>query len=125
MAGFAVARPALIEGSESRDVLAVGDVLLAILLGRTRRRVGFSPAISRALVTAGVVGLLSTAAYLLAIITATDESTIDVIGLIERGATHPFLIGLLRAGASIWRLRTLDTLSTAAVEAGQAAPRAS
>ncbi|MER6831548.1 DUF998 domain-containing protein [Streptosporangium sp. NPDC000563] len=86
----------------------IGANMLAVVLGRMRRRVGFSPGIGRALVTTGVVGLLSTAAYLLMIISSAGDSASGVIGLVERGATHPFLIGLLCAGASVWSRRTLD-----------------
>ncbi|MFF5114205.1 DUF998 domain-containing protein [Streptosporangium sp. NPDC000509] len=89
----------------------MGANTLAVVLGRMRRRVGFSPGVGRALVTTGVVGLLSTTVYLLMIISSAGDSAIGVIGLIERGATHPFLIGLLCAGASIWTRRTLDMLN--------------
>jgi hypothetical protein len=95
----------------------IGANILAIMLGKMRRRVGFSLGIGRALVTAGVVGLLSTTVYLLTIISSAGDSTIGIIGLIERGATHPFLIGLLCAGASIWNRRPLDTHPTTAVKA--------
>jgi len=88
----------------------IGANILAVVLGRMRRRVGFSPEIGRALVTTGVVGLLSTTVYLLMIISSAGDSAIGVIGLIERGATHPFLIGLLCAGASIRSRRTLGML---------------
>jgi hypothetical membrane protein len=90
----------------------IGANVLAIMLGRMRRRVGFSPGIGRALITVGVIGLLSTALYLLVIIfsVSAGDSTIGIIGLIERGATHPFLIGLLCAGASMWNRRTVDKL---------------
>ncbi|GGK81589.1 hypothetical protein Sme01_63050 [Sphaerisporangium melleum] len=86
----------------------IGANVLATMLGSMRLRVGFTPAIGRALTTAGVIGLLSTALYLLLIVSSAGDSTIGVIGLIERGATHPFLIGLLCAGASIWMRRPLD-----------------
>jgi hypothetical membrane protein len=81
----------------------IGANVMAIMLGRMRRRVVFSPGIGRALTTVGVIGLLSTTAYLIMIMLSADGSTIGIIGLIERGATHPFLVGLLFAGASIWR----------------------
>lgn len=90
----------------------IGANILAILLGTARRQVGFPPAIGRTLVAAGVIGLLSTVAYLLTIISSGGDTTIGVIGLIERGATHPFLVALLCAGASIWHRRPLDTLDT-------------
>ncbi len=88
----------------------IGANILAIMLGRMRRRVGLSPEIGRVLVTVGVIGLLSTTLYLLMIISSSGESVAGIIGLIERGATHPFLIGLLCAGVAIWNRRTtLDT----------------
>ena len=79
----------------------LGANVLAIMLGRMRRRVGFSRATGQALISVGVIGLLSTTLYLLMIMLSTGGTTIGIIGLIERGATHPFLVGLLCAGASI------------------------
>lgn len=80
----------------------IGANVLAIVLGSMRQRVGFSPRIGRALVTVGVIGLLSTTLYLIAIFSSGD-TVIGIIGLIERGAAYPFLIGLICAGASIGR----------------------
>lgn len=80
----------------------VGANVLAILLGGMRRRIGFSSKVGRALVTVGAIGLLSTALYLSTIVSSGD-TVIGIIGLIERGATHPFLIGVLCAGISISR----------------------
>lgn len=80
----------------------IGANMLAIILGSMRRRVGLAPQMSRVLVTVGVIGLLSTALYLAMIISSSGESVIGIIGLIERGATHPFLIGLLCTGVAIW-----------------------
>ncbi|MEU3708807.1 DUF998 domain-containing protein [Streptomyces catenulae] len=79
-----------------------GGNVLAIVLGRRRRRIGVSARTGRALITVGVIGLLSTLLYLAMIITSGDH-VIGIIGLIERGAVHPFLIGLACAGAAIWR----------------------
>ncbi len=77
-----------------------GANVLAIVLGSMRRRIGFSPRTGKALITAGVIGLLSTVLYLVAIFTSGD-TVIGIIGLIERGAADPFLIGLICAGWSI------------------------
>jgi hypothetical membrane protein len=83
----------------------LGANVLAIMLGRMHRRVGFSRGTMRALISVGVIGLVSTTLYLLMIVRSTGGTTggttIGIIGLIERGATHPFLVGLLCAGASI------------------------
>ncbi|GAA2557271.1 hypothetical protein GCM10010435_30050 [Winogradskya consettensis] len=77
-----------------------GANVLAVVLGRAWRRVGVSRAAGRGLVVAGVVGLVSTVLYLTAIM-AGGESPVGIIGLIERGAAEPFLIGLLCAGVSM------------------------
>ncbi|MGW4411963.1 DUF998 domain-containing protein [Nonomuraea sp. NPDC004702] len=79
----------------------VGGNALAIVLGSRWRRIGISPRMGRALITVGVIGLLSMVLYL-AMIFTMGETPIGIIGLIERGAVHPFLIGLICAGASIW-----------------------
>ncbi len=84
----------------------IGANVLAIMLGTLRRRLGLSAGIGRGLVVVGVIGLLSTALYLLTIIRSAEGSSIGIVGLVERGAVHPFLIGLLCAGVSIWRRRT-------------------
>ncbi|MFB7657699.1 MULTISPECIES: DUF998 domain-containing protein [unclassified Streptomyces] len=82
----------------------IGGNVLAIVLGRRWRRIGIPPRMGRALTTVGVIGLISMVLYLALILTAGDNP-IGIIGLIERGAVHPFLIGLLCAGASIWKRR--------------------
>lgn len=84
----------------------IGANVLAIILGSMRHRVGFPSRIGRILVTVGVIGLLSTVLYLIVIFSSGDN-VIGIVGLIERGATHPFLIGLLCAGASIGSQRIL------------------
>jgi len=86
----------------------IGANVLAILLGSIRRGVGFSPKIRSVLVTVGVIGMLSMTLYLIEIITGVDSASgpSGIIGLIERGATHPFLIGLICAGVSIWNRPT-------------------
>ncbi|WP_019135774.1 DUF998 domain-containing protein [Cellulomonas massiliensis] len=84
----------------------LGGNALAIVLGRFHRRLGLSAGMGRALVVVGVVGLVSTVAYLTLIMLSAGRSTVGVIGLVERGAVHPFLIGTLCAGASILRRPT-------------------
>ncbi len=81
----------------------LGGNILAIVLGSMRRRLRLTPGVGKALVTVGIIGLVSTAGYVASIVLAADDSSIGIIGLIERGATHPFLIGLLCTGASILR----------------------
>ena len=79
----------------------LGANVLAILLGRMHARIGLSRPVGIALVIVGVTGLLSTGLYLALLINGGE--TIGIIGLIERGATHPFLVGILCAGASLVR----------------------
>ncbi|MFF9477965.1 DUF998 domain-containing protein [Streptomyces sp. NPDC014733] len=84
-----------------------GGNVLAIVLGRRWQRIGVSARMGRALVTVGVIGLISMLLYLAVIITSGDH-VIGIIGLIERGAVHPFLIGLVCAGAAICGRRRRD-----------------
>ncbi|MEU3541127.1 DUF998 domain-containing protein [Streptomyces paromomycinus] len=86
----------------------VGGNVLAVVLGRRWQRIGVSPRTGRALITVGVIGLVSMAAYLGLIVSAGDDP-VGVIGLIERGAVHPFLIGLSCAGAAISKRRGAST----------------
>ena len=79
----------------------LGANVLAIVLGRMHARIGLSRPVGIALVIVGVTGLLSTGLYLALLINGGE--TIGIIGLIERGATHPFLVGILCAGASLVR----------------------
>ncbi|MGW8379466.1 DUF998 domain-containing protein [Streptomyces sp. ODS28] len=79
-----------------------GGNVLVIVLGRRRQRIGVSARTGRALITVGVIGLLSMLLYLTLII-SSGGNAIGIIGLIERGAVHPFLIGLACAGAAIWK----------------------
>ena len=79
----------------------LGANVLAIALGRMRVRLGLSRGMALALVIIGAVGLLSTVLYLVTLVSGGE--TIGIIGLIERGATHPFLVGILCVGASIVR----------------------
>ncbi|MYR30417.1 MULTISPECIES: DUF998 domain-containing protein [unclassified Streptomyces] len=83
----------------------IGGNVLAIVLGRRWERIGVSSRMGRALITVGVIGLVSMTAYLGLIVSAGDDA-IGIIGLIERGAVHPFLIGLICAGAAINKRRS-------------------
>ncbi len=82
----------------------VGGNVLAIVLGSMHRRVDLSPKLGRALVAVGVIGLVSMVAYFADLISGANV----LVGLIERGATHPFLIGLICAGVLIWKRRSPD-----------------
>jgi hypothetical protein len=75
----------------------IGANVFAIVLGVMRQRVGLTRGIGRALIIVGILGLVSAVAYFVTLVSGGE--TIGVIGLVERGATHPFLIGLLCAGA--------------------------
>ncbi|MFF0227000.1 DUF998 domain-containing protein [Streptomyces sp. NPDC004629] len=85
----------------------IGGNVLAIVLGRRRQRIGISARMGRTLITVGVIGLISMVLYL-GMIVAAGDNPIGIIGLIERGAVHPFLIGLLCAGASLWTRKPTD-----------------
>ncbi len=98
----------------------IGGNVLAIVLGRRRERIGISPRMGRALITVGVIGLVSMVLYLAMIVTAGD-TPIGIIGLIERGAVHPFLIGLLCAGASLRKRKAADAPLPPSATAGTSA----
>ncbi len=53
------------------------------------RRIGLARKRGRALVVVGVIGLISVVAYFADIILDINM----FVGLVERGATHPFLVG--------------------------------
>ncbi|MGW2511513.1 DUF998 domain-containing protein [Streptomyces scopuliridis] len=86
----------------------IGGNVLAIVLGRRWQRIGVSLRMGRALITVGVIGLVSMTAYLGLIVSAGDDP-VGIIGLIERGAVHPFLVGLICAGAAINKRRAAST----------------
>ncbi|WP_437528788.1 DUF998 domain-containing protein [Sorangium sp. So ce726] len=80
----------------------VGGNVLVFLLGRQRQQIGVTPKAGRAMVVLGVFGLASMVAFL-----AVASSGANVlIGLVERCAVYPILVGFLCAGASIWNRRT-------------------
>jgi hypothetical membrane protein len=75
----------------------VGGNVLVLVLGRLHRLIGVTPKAGRAMDVLGVFGLVSLVAFL-----AVAGSGANVlIGLVERCAVYPLLIGLLSAGASI------------------------
>lgn len=76
----------------------VGGNVLAIALGSMHRRAGLAPGLGRTLVAAGVIGLVSMVAYFADIISGANV----LVGLVERGATHPFLLTLACAGIALW-----------------------
>ena len=81
----------------------VGANTLAIVLGSTRRRTGLPPKLGRALVVVGVAGLVFVVVYFADIVSGVDV----LVGLVERGAVHPFLVGLICTGASIVKNRSV------------------
>ena len=77
----------------------VGGNVLIILIGRWYRRHGVARRSGRAMVVLGAFGLVSTVAFL-----AVAGSGANVlVGLVERCAVYPVLVGLLCAGVSIGR----------------------
>ena len=92
----------------------VGGNVLVILLGRLHRLIGVARKPGRAMVVLGVFGLVSLVAFL-----ALAGSGANVlIGLVERCAVYPVLIGLICAGVSIRNRRTLDTLEASLINTG-------
>jgi hypothetical protein len=76
--------------------------VLIVLLGRLHRFIGVGRKPGRAMVGLGAFGLVSLVAFL-----ALAGSGANVlIGLVERCAVYPVLIGLICAGVSIWNRRT-------------------
>ncbi|MFJ6673076.1 DUF998 domain-containing protein [Actinosynnema sp. NPDC091369] len=80
----------------------LGGNVLAILIGRTHELLGLSRGLGRGLVAAGVLGLVSIAAF--AAVLASDAGIL--IGLVERGIVYPFLIGFIVVGAALRKRRT-------------------
>jgi hypothetical membrane protein len=78
--------------------------VLAILMGRMHRLLGFPRRLGRALVAAGILGLVSMVAYMAVLASGTGV----LIGLVERGIVYPFLIGFIIVGAAL-RKRHIPT----------------
>lgn len=82
----------------------VGGNVLIIVMARMYRHAGIAPKAGRVMVLLGVFGLVSTVAFL-----AVAGSGANVlVGLVERCAVYPVLLGLARAGVSVWHRRHLD-----------------
>jgi hypothetical membrane protein len=87
-----------------------GGNVLVIVLGRLHRLIGVARTPGRAMVGLGVFGLVSLVGFL-----ALAGSGANVlIGLVERCAVYPVLIGLICAGVSIRNRRTPDASSVGA-----------
>ena len=71
---------------------------LIIILGRAHRQAGIDATTGRAMVALGVFGLLSLVGFM-----AIAGSSASVIGLVERCAVYPLLVGFICAGRSIWK----------------------
>ena len=83
----------------------VGGNVLIIVLGRLHRYAGITQKTGKAMVVLGVFGLLALVGFL-----ALAGSGANVlIGLVERCAVYPLLIGLICAGKSIGNRKTSDT----------------
>jgi hypothetical membrane protein len=83
----------------------VGGNVLIIILGRLHRYVGITQKTGKAMVVLGVIGLIALVGFL-----ALAGSGANVlIGLVERCAVYPVLIGLICAGKSIWNRKSPDT----------------
>jgi hypothetical membrane protein len=76
----------------------VGGNVLIIVLGRAHRHAGIAAGAGRAMVALGVFGLLSLVGFM-----AIAGSSAGLIGLVERCAVYPVLIGFVCAGRSIWK----------------------
>jgi len=76
----------------------IGGNVLIIILGRAYRQAGIAAGAGRAMVALGVFGLVSLAGFM-----AIAGSSSGLIGLVERCAVYPVLIGFICAGTSIWK----------------------
>jgi hypothetical membrane protein len=76
----------------------VGGNVLVITLGRAHADAGIAANTGRAMVALGVFGLMSLVGFML--IAGTSAG---LIGLVERCAVYPVLIGFICAGRSIWK----------------------
>ncbi|WP_245657736.1 DUF998 domain-containing protein [Herbidospora mongoliensis] len=75
----------------------IGGNVLAILIGRMHRLLGFPRRLGTALVGAGIVGLGSLVTYMAVV----ESGAGGLIGLVERGIVYPFLIGFIVVGAAL------------------------
>lgn len=79
----------------------VSGNVLAILIGRSHRLLGFPRRLGRSLVAAGILGLVSIVAYMAVLASGAGI----LIGLVERGIVYPFLIGFIVVGAALRKRR--------------------
>jgi hypothetical membrane protein len=86
----------------------VGGNVLIIILGRAHRHAGIAANTGRAMVALGVFGLLSLVGFM-----AIAGSSAALIGLVERCAVYPLLIGFVCAGKSIWKGNRRSTAANA------------
>ncbi|GAA1739073.1 DUF998 domain-containing protein [Luedemannella helvata] len=84
-----------------------GNVLI-IILGRAHRQAGIAATTGRAMVALGAFGLVSLIGFM-----AIAGSSATLIGLVERCAVYPLLIGFICAGRSIWKSNRRLTASNA------------
>jgi hypothetical protein len=75
---------------------------LVIVLGRTHRFLGVPRGAGRALVVLGTLGFVSLAAFMADL---ASEANV-LIGLWERGAVYPVMIGLIVVGVALRQRRT-------------------
>jgi hypothetical membrane protein len=71
---------------------------LVIRIGRRQEPLGIPRALRRPLVTLGIVGLVSMVGYMVML----GAQAPNLVGLVERGAVYPVLIGLMAVGAGLW-----------------------
>lgn len=76
----------------------VGGNVLIIVLGRAHRHAAIAAGAGRVMVALGTFGLVSLAGFM-----AVAGSSATLIGLVERCAVYPLLIGFICAGHSMWR----------------------
>lgn len=86
----------------------VGGNVLIIILGRAHRHAGIAANTGRAMVALGVFGLMSLVGFM-----AIAGSSAGLIGLVERCAVYPVLIGFVCAGKSIWKGNRRSTAGNA------------
>lgn len=76
----------------------VGGNVLIIVLGRAHRHAAIAANTGRVMVALGVFGLVSLVGFM-----AIAGSSAGLIGLVERCAVYPLLIGFVCAGHSMWK----------------------
>jgi hypothetical membrane protein len=95
----------------------VGGNVLIIVLGRAHRHAAIAATTGRAMVALGVFGLVSLFGFM-----AIAGPSAGLIGLVERCAVYPLLIGFVCAGRSIWKGRASAAAGQRNLQQGPAAP---